>query len=830
MESQYNPKEIEPKWQKIWEEAGLNKALNDSPKPKAYVLFEFPYPSGDRLHTGHGRSYCALDALARKKRMQGFNVLLPMGWDAFGLPAENYALKLKTTPQKTVPQNIANAKAQVKSWGLSVDWDREVNTTDPAYYKWTQWIFLKMYEKGLAYSADLPINWCPKCKIGLSNEEVVDGRCERCGTATEHRNVRQWVLKITAYAERLLNDLDTVDYLPKIAAQQRHWIGKSKGSSVNFLLSRPSSPSDPDTPISVFTTRVDTIYGVTAVVVSPEHPLIAGIIDTNPAVKDYVIASKKKSELERTELSKEKTGVFTGLYVKHPLTNEDIPVWVGDYVVGNYGGGAVMVVPAHDQRDFEFAEKYGLEIKPVVGVGSPDPSAPTVNGRGNPAPTGTNDVFVDYGVLVNSGIYSGLSSEEAITKITAELTAKNLGQETVHYHLRDWIFSRQHYWGEPIPLIHCDNCGVVPVPEADLPVILPEVANYEPSGTGESPLANIDSWVKVPCPKCGGSAKRDTDTMPNWAGSNWYFARYCDPRNDKVFADTSLLKKWLPVDVYNGGMEHTTLHLLYSRFVYKFLYDIGVAPTPEPYLKRRSHGMVLSYDGEKMSKSRGNVINPDDIVSEYGADTFRMYEMFMGPFDQAIAWNPQGVVGVNKFLHRVWRLVGVGRDRPANSGDPRVAPTGVAVLLNNLIFKIDSDLHEDTMKFNTAVAAFMTFLNEVEGVDLSQPQKETFLKLLAPFAPHMTDELWSHLGHKTSIHLEPWPAFDSKLVDESAVTIIIQINGKVRGKIEIARADSSNQALVTANALEMPKIREILGEAIPKKVVFVAGKLVNVVV
>ncbi|MCX6783702.1 MAG: leucine--tRNA ligase [candidate division WWE3 bacterium] len=868
--SDYRPTEIEPKWQKIWEDSHLYRAIDSDPRSKAYILFEFPYPSGDRLHVGHARSYSALDALARKKRMQGYNVLLPMGWDAFGLPAENYAIKTHTIPQKVVAENIEHARTQAKSWGLSVDWSREINTTDQNYYKWTQWIFVKMFERGLAYSADLPINWCPSCKIGLANEEVVDAKCERCGTVTERRNVTQWVLRITDYADRLIDDLETVDYLPKIKAQQINWIGRSTGTNVRF--STRHSGLDPESSnsvrsksnlldsgsgagmtgfIEVFTTRVDTIYGVTAIVVAPEHPLINKLIESSgdlfldsvgtghaPSstdddiineVRHYVESAKRKSELDRTDLSKEKTGVFTGLYVKHPLTGEKLPVWVGDYVIGSYGGGAVMVVPAHDARDYEFAVKYNLPIKTViqnVGAGFIPPSDDPIEGRINATPT---LVFSDYGVLVDSGSYTGLTSEAAMTQITADLATKGLGSSAKHYHLRDWIFSRQHYWGEPIPLIHCPKCGVVAVPVDQLPVKLPEIEHYEPSSTGESPLAAMTDWVNVPCPKCGEPAKRDTDTMPNWAGSNWYFVAYVLAQKinaptlesgDIFSANKDLLKYWLPVDTYNGGMEHTTLHLLYSRFVYKFLFDLGVVPGVEPYAKRRSHGMILGPDGGKMSKSRGNVINPDDIVRNYGADTLRMYEMFIGPFTEAVAWNPAGVVGVNKFLHRIWKLIMTSKADDDSNTD---------FLLNNLVHKVSSDLDENSMKFNTAVSSFMSFINEVEKTGLNEEQKETLLRLLAPFAPHITEELWHQLGHSDSVHSQPWPKYLEGVKSGAAVTIVVQVAGKVRGMLTVSAAEAGNQELVTAKAFQMPKVLDYLSGVTPG-VVFVPGKIINFVV
>lgn len=633
----YNPQKIELKWQKKWEQLSLNKAKDFSKKPKQYILIEFPYPSGDGLHVGHVRSYSALDAIVRKKRMQGFNVLYPIGWDAFGLPTENYAIKTGIHPVKVTEKNTKIFKKQLKSLGLSFDWSREVNTTDPEYYKWTQWIFLQLLKKDLAYQAKIPINWCPSCKTGLANEEVINGKCERCGTEVKKREQKQWMLKITNYADRLLKDLKTVDYSERIENQQVNWIGRSEGVVVKFQV--PTV----DNQVEVFTTRIDTLFGVTALVLAPEHKLIEKLkpdIKNWEKVQKYIKQANKKSELERTDLEKEKTGVsLEGVYAINPGSKQKIPVWIGDYVIATYGGGAVMLVPAHDQRDYEFAKKYDIEIKEVIEGGDISEQA-----------------FTDYGTLINSGEFNDLKSKQAIQKITKWLENKRLGKKAVNYKLRDWIFSRQHYWGEPIPVVHCKKCGVVPIPEKDLPLKLPYVKKYKPTKTGDSPLAEIKQWVNTKCPKCGGSAKRETDTMPNWAGSNWYFLRYCDPKNNNQLADKKKLKYWMPVDLYNGGMEHTTLHLLYSRFIYKFLYDINVVPGPEPYAKRRSHGMVLAEDGRKMSKSLGNVINPDQAVKGYGADSLRLYEMFMGPFDQAINWSTQGLEGCYKFLKKVWRL------------------------------------------------------------------------------------------------------------------------------------------------------------------------------
>jgi leucyl-tRNA synthetase len=820
----YNPQEIEKKWQDFWEKNNFYLAEDFSKKKKYYVLIEFPYPSGEGLHVGHCRSYSAMDAIARKRRMEGYNVLYPIGWDAFGLPTENYAIATGIHPRIATERNIANFKRQLKSLGLSFDWSREIDTTDPNYYKWTQWIFLKLFENGLAYRAKIPINFCPSCKIGLANEEVVEGKCERCGTKVERREREQWMLKITAYADRLIEDLKFVDYLEKIKVQQINWIGKSYGTEVDFKVENSKEK------IKVFTTRADTIFGVTAIVLAPEHELISKLkskISNFSEVEKYIEKAKQKTDFERAELIKEKTGVpLKGIFAINPANDEKIPVWVGDYVIGSYGGGAVMVVPAHDERDFEFAKKYGLEIREVISGGDISKGA-----------------FTGYGKLINSGQFNGLSSKEAIEKITDWLEKKGLGRKKVQYRLRDWVFSRQHYWGEPIPLVFCQNCkrkiesknykenefnkgeilnpGWIAIPEKELPLKLPYVEKYQPTGTGESPLAAIKEWVNTKCPKCSLPAKRETDTMPNWAGSNWYFMRYCDPKNNEKLADPKKLKYWLPVDWYNGGMEHTTLHLLYSRFIYKFLYDIGVAPTPEPYKKRTSHGIVLAEDGRKMSKSFGNVVNPDDIVQKYGADTLRVYEMFMGPFDQAIAWSTQGVKGVRRFLERVWKLILECKDQKESS-------KRAIKEIHKLNKKIDEDL--EATKFNTAVAAFMEFLNFAfeNKREIGKDVLKRFLVLLAPFAPHITEELWHRLGQKDSIHLQPWPKWDPELVKEEIITLVIQINGKVRDKIEVESDISEEKAKELAISREKIK-KWIKGKKI-KKVVFVPGKLINIVV
>jgi leucyl-tRNA synthetase len=796
----YNPQEIEPKWQKIWEEKNLYLAEDFSDRSKSYILIEFPYPSGQGLHVGHARSYYALDAVARKKRMEGRNVLFPIGWDAFGLPAENYAIKMGVHPKETTADNIANYKRQLKSLGLSFDWSREINTTDPEYYKWTQWIFLKLFEKGLAYQAEMPVNWCPSCKIGLANEEVVGGNCERCGSQVEKKTLKQWMLKITAYADRLIDDLKKVDFPEKVKLQQINWIGKSYGTEVDFKV------EDSDEVIRVFTTRADTLFGVTAVVLAPENPLAEKLIkaDYKVAAEKYISEAKKKSDFERTKTEKEKTGVFTGSCCFNPASLEKVPIWIGDYVVASYGGGAVMVVPAHDKRDYDFAKKYGLQIKEVVSGGDI-----------------SNDAFVDYGILVNSGEFNGLPSKEAIEKIAESLEKKALGRKTVQYKLRDWVFSRQHYWGEPIPIIHCQKCGRVPVPEKDLPVELPFVEKYQPTGTGESPLAAIPEWVNVKCPKCQGPARRETDTMPNWAGSNWYFMRYSDPKNDKALADKDKLGYWLPVDWYNGGFEHTTLHLLYSRFIYKFLYDINVAPGPEPYQRRTSHGIVLAEDNRKMSKSFGNVINPDDIVREYGADTLRLYEMFMGPFDQAIAWSTNGMKGCYRFLEKTWKLV-------SGSEPSRESSQEIINALHKLNKKVDEDVED--AKFNTIIAAFMEFINlcqENKG-KVGRDSTERFLVLLSPFAPHVAEELWQRLGHEESIFQQKWPKAEAEFLKEESMTLIIQVNGRVRDRVAVKVDVSEEEARKLAISREKVK-NWISGKKI-KKVIFVPGRLINIVI
>jgi len=806
----YNPQEIEKKWQEKWEKLGLYQAKDFDKKPKQYILVEFPYPSGDGLHVGHARSYSALDTMVRKKRMQGYNVLFPIGYDAFGLPTENYAIKTGIHPIEVTKKNTAIFREQLKSLGLSFDWSREINTTDPKYYKWTQWIFLQFLKEGLAYQQEMPINWCPSCKIGLANEEVVNGKCERCGAQTEKRNKKQWLLKITAYADRLIDDLKLVDYPDRIKNQQINWIGRSEGTNIKFKIENKD--------LEVFTTRIDTIFGATALVLAPEHELIQKLenlpagrqVENWDEVQNYIDQAKKKSEIERMDFAKEKTGVeLKGVYAINPLNEEKISIWIGDYVIATYGGGAVMMVPAHDERDYEFAKKYGIEIREVISGGNISKQA-----------------YTEYGKLINSGDFDGLDSEKAIKEITKCLEKKKLGKKQINYHLRDWVFTRQHYWGEPIPIIHCEKCGIVPVDEKDLPVELPYVEKYEPTDTGESPLSTIDEWVNVKCPKCGGMAKRETDTMPNWAGSNWYFIRYCDPNNDKALADMKKLKYWMPVNLYNGGMEHVTLHLLYSRFVYKFLYDIGVVPTLEPYQRRCAHGMVLASDGQKMSKSRGNVINPDEIVKKYGADTIRLYEMFMGPYEDEIAWSTESLEGCARFLKKIWNLF------ENSSKISEQTSRDLIQKLHYTIKKVGDDI--DNMKFNTAISSMMELINmwQTENNILSKKDAEDFLKILAPFAPHIAEELYfkikSQKSKIKSIFDKSWPEYDEKLIKKDKIDLIIQINGKVRDKIEVNVDISEKEA--TKLVLSNDKIKTWLNNQEPKKIIFIKNKLVNIVI
>jgi len=942
-----NHQKVEKKWQKHWEAMGAFRATESGDKPKYYGLIEFPYPSGDGLHVGHVRSYTALDVIARQKRLAGFNVLYPIGWDAFGLPAENYAIKHKVQPADAVAANVKVFKKQIQSLGISFDWDREINTTEPKYFKWTQWIFLKLLEKGLAYKKKMPINWCPKCKIGLANEEVIDGRCERCGTETFKKDVEQWMLKITAYADRLIDDLATVDFLDKIKTSQINWIGRSEGAEVDFEI------KDYRLKIKVFTTRPDTLFGVSYMVLSPEHELVSEITTAEQmeTVKEYQLQARKKSDLERTQLAKEKTGVFTGAYAVNPVTKKEVPIWIADYVLANYGTGAIMAVPAHDERDFEFAKKFDLPILPVVaplfvdndGPDAVRPDKKTVRrrtayvflkhwsedkylclnwtkfgwhsgiiggvddgedfaaaaGREILEETGyTNFEFVrnigyelhnnffaahkdenryavgqvmlfqlkdnakvatseaetknheavwveaeniekylnmqnflyawnilngkesecfqGEGVAINSDFLNDLKTPEAAAKMIAWLEENGCGKATKQYKLRDWVFSRQHYWGEPIPVVFCDKCGTVPLPESELPLELPKVKNYEPTDTGESPLAKIESWVKTTCPHCGGFAKRETDTMPNWAGSSWYFLRYTDPRNDQSLADMEKMKYWLPIDLYNGGMEHTTLHLLYSRFWNKFLFDCGIVPVSEPYQRRVSHGMILAPDGEKMSKSRGNVINPDTIVEEFGADVLRVYEMFIGPYDQAVAWDTNSISGVKRFLDRVYKF-----EKFIDNDNAELL-----ALLHRTIKKVTEDILD--RRFNTAVSALMILLNKMEELGATNATFILFLTLLSPFAPHLAEEKNEMLDNKQAIVSMTWPVADESLIKDETIEIAIQINGKVRERVivspEISEEDLKSLVLKNEKVLANLAGKEV------RKFIYVKGKLVSLVV
>ena len=800
---EYNFKEIEKKWQDRWDEAHAFEAENGSDKEKFFGLIEFPYPSGQGLHVGHPRSYTAMDIIARKRRMQGYNVLYPIGWDAFGLPAENYAIKNNVHPAVITAKNIANFKRQLKMLGFSFDWSREVNTTDPNYYKWTQWIFLQLFKKGLAYKQEMPINWCTSCQVGLANEEVVNGVCERCGGEVIQKRQSQWMLKITEYAQRLIDDLDDIDFLDKIKTQQRNWIGRSEGAEVKFTLTTGDE-------MVVYTTRCDTLFGATYTVISPEHPLIEKLADklTNyDEVKAYQAAAAKKSEFERTELAKEKTGVkLEGVMAINPVTGKEIPVFVSDYVLVTYGTGAIMAVPAHDSRDWEFAKKFDLPIVEVVSGGK------DVN----------EEAYTDVskGTMVNSGFLTGMTVKEAIPAMIDYLEKENLGTRKVNYKLRDWVFSRQRYWGEPIPIIHCPKCGQVPVPEDELPLVLPDMEEFKPGENGESPLANATDWINTTCPVCGAAAKRETDTMPQWAGSSWYFLRYTDAHNDDALASKEALDYWTPVDWYNGGMEHTTLHLLYSRFWHKFLFDIGVVPTKEPYQKRTSHGMILGENGEKMSKSRGNVVNPDDVVNEVGADTFRTYEMFLGAFDQSTPWSQQGLKGCYKFIEKVWNLQNIMTDEEGYSAELEKS-------MHKTIKKVGEDF--ERMKFNTAIATMMSFLNEVtKKGSITKGEYKTFITLLNPVAPHMTEELWEMLGGEGLLSLTAWPEYDEEKTVDDEIEIVVQINGKIRDKISVA-ADLDRAGLESV-AMESSRIKELTEGKSIVKVIAVPGKLVNIVV
>ena len=797
----YDFSAIERKWQQRWYEDRSFAATDDYTKPKYYALVEFPYPSGQGLHVGHPRSYTALDIVARKRRMQGYNVLYPMGWDAFGLPAENYAIKNHVHPAEFTQKNIAHFKAQLRSLGLSFDWEREIDTTDPAYYKWTQWIFLQLFKKGLAYKKEMSVNWCTSCKCVLANEEVVDGVCERCHSAVVRRDKSQWMLKITQYAQRLIDDLEGLDFIERVKIQQKNWIGRSTGAEVTF-----GSTAGDD--IVVFTTRPDTLFGATYMVLSPEHELVKKwlpLLRNQEEVRAYQQAAAAKSDLERTELNKDKTGVrLDGVRGINPVNGAEIPIFISDYVLATYGTGAIMAVPAHDERDWEFAKKFALPIIEVVQGGNVQEEA-----------------FTDCatGVMVNSGLLDGLTVEAAKEKIIAWLSENGKGQPKVNYKLRDWVFSRQRYWGEPIPMVWCDKCGWQPLPETELPLLLPDVESYEPTDDGESPLSKITDWVNTTCPCCGGPAKRETDTMPQWAGSSWYFLRYCDPRNDKALASKEALEYWGPVDWYNGGMEHTTLHLLYSRFWHKFLYDIGVVSTPEPYAKRTSHGMILGENGEKMSKSRGNVVNPDDIIRDYGADTMRLYEMFIGDFEKTAPWSPKSIKGCKRFLDRVWSLQ--EKMTPEEGYSPELESA-----FHKLVKKVGEDI--ESLKFNTAIAAMMSVLNQMdEKGSVTKGELRAFITLLNPFAPHLTEEMNEAMGEKTLLARAPWPQYDpAKCVDQK-VEMVVQICGKIKARITVAA--EATQEEVTAIAKEEPGVKAALeGKAILKEI-FVKGKLLNIV-
>ena len=800
----YDFHKIEKKWQDFWDEDKTFRAEDDFSKKKFYGLVEFPYPSGHGLHVGHPRSYTALDIICRKRRLEGYNVLYPMGWDAFGLPTENYAIANKIHPHIVTENNIKNFKRQLKSIGFSFDWDREINTTDPNYYKWTQWIFLKLFEKGLAYKQEMPINWCTSCKVGLANEEVVGGVCERCGGEVVQKRKSQWMLRITEYAQRLLDDLEELDYIDKVKISQINWIGRSEGAEVDFKL------AGTDKSLTVYTTRPDTLFGATYMVLSPEHPYIDELADriTNlDAVREYQKQAAHKSEFERTEMAKDKTGVeLCGIKAINPVTGNEIPVWISDYVLMTYGTGAIMAVPAHDERDWDFAKKFNLPIIEVVGGGEDV----------------QKEAYTDVadGVMVNSGFLTGLKVKDAIKKMIEYLEEKGIGKKKVNYKLRDWVFSRQRYWGEPIPLVWCDKCGWVALPEESLPLTLPEIEDFTPGDEGESPLSKAEDWIKTTCPHCGGPARRETDTMPQWAGSSWYFLRYIDPHNDDALAAQDKLNYWLPVDWYNGGMEHTTLHLLYSRFWHKFLYDIGVVKTPEPYKKRTSHGMILGENNEKMSKSRGNVVNPDEVVDKFGADTFRTYEMFIGAFDQATPWSENGVRGCHKFIERVWKLQDMLTDGDSYSKE----------LENNMhktIKKVSEDIEK--MKFNTAVAALMSLVNDFyKAGSITRGEFRTLLLLLNPTAPHITEEMWQNCGFEGYIHNAEWPSYDEDKTRDDEIEIVFQVNGKIRGKMSVA-AGLDRDAL-SEFVMAKDEVSAAVGDKQIVKVIAVPDKLVNIVV
>ena len=796
----YDYSAIEKKWQDRWEQTGVFHAKNDWSLPKYYCLVEFPYPSGQGLHVGHPRSYTALDIIARKKRLEGYNVLYPMGWDAFGLPTENFAIKNHIHPSIVTAQNVARFKSQLQSLGFSFDWSREINTTDPKYYKWTQWIFLQLFHKGLAYKKEMAVNWCTSCKCVLANEEVVDGVCERCGSEVVRKVKSQWMLKITEYAQRLIDDLDDVNFISRVKTQQRNWIGRSTGAEVNFTATTGDT-------LTVYTTRPDTLFGATYMVMSPEHALLekwADKLENLDEITAYQQEAARKSDFERTEINKDKTGVrLQGVAAVNPVNGKEIPIFISDYVLAGYGTGAIMAVPAHDTRDWEFAKKFDLPIIEVVKGGDVQEAAFT---------------DCETGVMVNSGFLDGLSVEDAKVKITEWLTENEKGHAKVNFKLRDWVFSRQRYWGEPIPIVICPQCGYVPLPEDQLPLVLPNVESYEPTDNGESPLSKLTDWVNTTCPKCGGAAKRETDTMPQWAGSSWYFLRYTDPNNDEAIASPEALKYWTPVDWYNGGMEHTTLHLLYSRFWHKFLYDIGVVPTAEPYAKRTSHGMILGSNGEKMSKSRGNVVNPDDIVRDYGADTMRLYEMFIGDFEKAAPWKTESIKGCKRFLERYWGFMDIVAD-----GDVRPALEGA---FHRTIKKVTGDI--DALKANTAIAALMALMNDIyETKQITREELRLFTILLDPFAPHVAEEVWERMAFGGAVTGAKWPAWDESKCVEATVEIVVQVCGKIRARINVPADIEADAAIAAAKA--DPTIAGLLeGKTIIKEL-YVKGKLVNIV-
>jgi leucyl-tRNA synthetase len=801
-EVKFNFKEIDEKWQKIWAREGLYNAIENSEKRKFYILDMFPYPSAEGLHVGHPKGYIASDIIARKKLMENYSVLHPMGWDAFGLPTENYAIKMKIHPQTATERNIANFRRQMKRFGFSYDWSREINTSAPSYYKWTQWIFLKMFENNLAYEGNVPINWCPSCKTGLANEEVVNGSCERCGTKIERRNMRQWILRITAYAERLLKDLDMLDWPERIITMQKNWIGKSEGVEIDFKI------KNSDKTVEVFTTRPDTIYGVTYLVIAPEHSLLDELVFSpyKETLNKYREEIKSKSDLERTSLTKEKEGVFTGLYALNPVNGREIPIFAADYVLLSYGTGSIMAVPAHDQRDFEFAVRHNLPIVQVIKPASGE--------------SVTDKSYEDEGIMINSSKFDGIDSKEAREKITDYLVKIGVGKRTVKYKLRDWIFSRQRFWGEPIPIIHCEKCGAVPVPYDELPLTLPDVPCYEISGTGESPLAMIKNWVETTCPKCGGKAKRETNTMPQWAGSCWYYLRYIDPANDNELAGKNKIDYWLPVDLYIGGAEHAVLHLLYARFWHKFLFDIGVVKDPEPFMKLRNQGLVLAEDGRKMSKSLGNVINPDDVIDKYGADVVRMYEMFMGPFEQESIWSTEGIEGINRFVNKVWNLFNEAEIINKSPDEETLR------IIHKTIKKVTEDI--ENFGFNTAISSLMIYVNHL----IKFPKKpkialKILLLLLAPFAPHMCEELWSLSGNKNSIFKESWPQYIDELTKDKILEIPIQVNGRLRDKIFVSEEVAEEE--IKNLALSSDRVKSYIEDKNVKKIIYIKSKLVNIV-